>query len=69
MYINELNIEYYKILENIKISFQIPQNEKNPCFTGIAPMDVILDEHNVVQPDVLLVCDRNKITEDHISGE
>ncbi len=40
----------------------------NKCFTGIAPTDVVLDEHNVVQPDVFVVCDRAKITEQAITG-
>jgi Uma2 family endonuclease len=44
------------------------------CFRGkeckpfIAPMDVVLDDINVVQPDVFIVCDRSKITEANIKG-
>ena len=34
----------------------------------IAPTDVVLDDHNIVQPDVLVVCDPKKITEKHIQG-
>jgi len=29
---------------------------------------VVFDEYNVVQPDVFVVCDREKITENNISG-
>jgi Uma2 family endonuclease len=41
---------------------------ENPCYTGIAPTDVVFDEYNVVQPDVFLVCDRGKVLETHIQG-
>ncbi|GAB4415810.1 MAG: Uma2 family endonuclease [Thermodesulfovibrionales bacterium] len=41
---------------------------KNPCYTGIAPTDVVFDEYNVVQPDVFLVCDRKMVLETHIQG-
>ncbi|MDO8445324.1 MAG: Uma2 family endonuclease [Deltaproteobacteria bacterium] len=38
------------------------------CRFFIAPTDVVFDEYNVVQPDVFVVCDKNKITEDNIKG-
>jgi len=38
------------------------------CVPFMAPTDVVFDEHNVVQPDLLVVCDRNKITELNIRG-
>ena len=38
------------------------------CRLLVAPTDVVFDEHNVVQPDVLVVCDRVKITEKNIRG-
>lgn len=47
---------------------KLKTNSNNTCYTGLAPMDVILDDFNVVQPDVLLVCDRDKITEKNIKG-
>jgi Uma2 family endonuclease len=37
------------------------------CIPAIAPLDVYLDEHNFVQPDVLVVCDPAKI-KDRIYG-
>jgi Uma2 family endonuclease len=39
-----------------------------PCIPGIAPTDIVLSEHNVVQPDVFVVCDKNKVTETIIKG-
>jgi Uma2 family endonuclease len=39
-----------------------------PCKPFIAPTDVVLSEHDVVQPDVLIVCDPAKITEQNIQG-
>jgi Uma2 family endonuclease len=38
------------------------------CDPFLAPTDVVFDEHNVVQPDLLVVCDRSKITERNIQG-
>jgi len=38
------------------------------CRPGAAPTDVILSEDNVVQPDLFIVCDRKKITEQNIQG-
>ena len=38
------------------------------CTPFIAPTDVVLSEHDVVQPDVFVVCDKNKITDKNIQG-
>lgn len=40
----------------------------NSCKPFIAPTDVVLSEHDVVQPDVLVLCDQKKITEANIQG-
>jgi Uma2 family endonuclease len=39
-----------------------------PCRPFIAPTDVKLSESDVVQPDILVVCDPGKITLSHIEG-
>ena len=44
------------------------QLQKKSCVPGIAPTDILLSEHNVVQPDVFVVCDPDKITETIIRG-
>lgn len=38
------------------------------CEPFIAPTDVVLDDRNIVQPDILVVCDPAKITEKNIQG-
>ncbi|MFB3788106.1 MAG: Uma2 family endonuclease, partial [bacterium] len=38
------------------------------CALFFAPTDVVLSEHDVVQPDLLVVRDRAKITEQNIQG-
>ena len=38
------------------------------CSLFFAPTDVVLDEYNVVQPDIFVVCDGKKITERNIQG-
>ena len=42
--------------------------EKSSCTVFIAPTDVVVSEYDVVQPDVLVVCDAKKITEQNIQG-
>jgi Uma2 family endonuclease len=42
--------------------------EGKGCVPFDAPTDVVLDENTVVQPDVFVVCDRDKITEENIQG-
>lgn len=42
--------------------------EGKRCTPFYAPTDVVFDEYNVVQPDLLVVCDSSKITEANIQG-
>ena len=44
--------------------------KKGPCLPFIAPTDVQLDRdnHTMVQPDVMIVCDRNNVTHQRIIG-
>lgn len=39
-----------------------------PCRPFVAPTDVVLSDHDVVQPDIFVVCDEKKITEANIQG-
>ncbi len=48
--------------------FALRSNPKNSCITGFAPMDFVLDEWNVVQPDVFLVCDSDQVQKTHVDG-
>ncbi len=41
---------------------------KVSCTAYTAPLDVELDDRNVYQPDVFIVCDRDKITDKRIIG-
>ncbi len=59
-------IKHQNIVGNFHI--RLKTCPENPCYTGIAPTDVVLDDFNVVQPDVFVVCDRDKITADNIQG-
>lgn len=38
------------------------------CKPFIATVDVVLSEFDIVQPDIIVVCDKNKITEANIQG-
>ena len=42
--------------------------QEKGCKLYEAPTDVVFDEYNVVQPDIFIVCDKKKITEDNIQG-
>lgn len=39
-----------------------------PCVPFVAPVDVVFDDYNVVQPDIVVVCDRSRLTEANIQG-
>ena len=39
-----------------------------PCRVFVAPVDVKLSEEDVVQPDLLVVCEREKIRPTHVEG-
>lgn len=60
-------IRHQKIVSQFdrKLSTKV---EGRGCSLFIAPTDVVLDQYNVVQPDVFVVCDKNKITENNIQG-
>lgn len=38
------------------------------CRPFFAPVDVVLSEYDIVQPDVFVVCDKNKISDANIQG-
>ena len=39
-----------------------------PCVALAAPLDVKLSETDIVQPDLLVVCDRTRIRDSHVEG-
>ncbi len=59
-------VKHQNIVSSLHI--KLKTHTSNICYTGIAPTDVIFDNYNVVQPDVFIVCDKSKITEDNIKG-
>ena len=38
------------------------------CTPFISPIDVVLSEEDVVQPDVIVICDKQKVQKTHIAG-
>ncbi len=62
-------IKHQSVSGNLFYEIKLRLKEKNiKCFIFSAPTDVVFDEQNVVQPDILIVCDENKIKENHILG-
>jgi Uma2 family endonuclease len=61
------NIRHQKITGNF---YRIIGNmlAGKPCVPFIAPTDVVFDDYNIVQPDVLVVCDKSRITDANIQG-
>ncbi len=39
-----------------------------PCRPFVSPLDVRLSAEDVVQPDVVVVCDRSRVLESHLEG-
>ncbi|MGC9326265.1 MAG: Uma2 family endonuclease [Candidatus Hinthialibacter sp.] len=61
------NILHQTISMNLSVMIGAALHGKT-CRVFAAPTDVILSEHDVVQPDVFVVCDPDKITEKNIQG-
>lgn len=40
----------------------------NPCKLWVSPFDAKLSDHDVVQPDLLVVCDPSKLHASHLEG-
>jgi Uma2 family endonuclease len=59
--------KHQSILGNLSLVISTHLKGKT-CKPFVAPTDVVFDEYNVVQPDLLVVCDRSKITEANIQG-
>ncbi len=59
---------HQKIVWNLAAAIDRQKEKLSGCAPFIAPTDVVLDEKNVVQPDLFIICDPSKITENNISG-
>ena len=57
---HDMGMNFYSLLRN--------RLQGKPCKPFAAPVDVVLSDHDVVQPDALVVCDRAKITTKNIQG-
>lgn len=58
---------HQRIQINFASSFHRFLRDKS-CRVYAAPFDVVLSEQDVVQPDILVVCDKSKITATHVAG-
>jgi len=61
-------VKHQSILWRLTESFVSNKKALKGCRAFSAPTDVVLDEYNVVQPDLFVVCSKRKITEDNIKG-
>ena len=61
-------IKHQKISGKLYVSIYGQLDKIRGCDIFSAPTDVVFDEFNIVQPDIFVVCDKNKITEDNIKG-
>ena len=62
------SVRHQRIVWNIVRELSRHLEENKTCQGFSAPTDVVFDEHNVVQPDVFVVCDKTKIGEGSIKG-
>jgi Uma2 family endonuclease len=60
------SLKHQEIVSNLHI--RLKTDPQNRCYTAISPTDVVLDDFNVVQPDVFVVCDKSKLKESHVQG-
>ena len=61
------SIKHQDVVSRLFIRIELPLRG-TPCRPFFAPTDVKLSESDVVQPDILVVCDPAKITPSHIEG-
>jgi len=61
------SIKHQDVAFRLSIRIELPLRG-TPCRPFVAPTDVKLSESDVVQPDILVVCDPGKITPGHIEG-
>ncbi len=56
------------ISRNLLWSIGESRGSLRKCHVFTAPTDVVLDERTVIQPDLFIVCDKNRITPQNIQG-
>lgn len=62
------SVKHQDICRNFVEALILGQPQTRKCRIYFAPTDVVLDDINIVQPDVFAVCDADKITEKNIQG-
>jgi Uma2 family endonuclease len=55
--------KHQAISRNITWQIGLQKDKLKSCSFFEAPMDVVFDEYNIVQPDIFIVCDKNKKTD------
>jgi Uma2 family endonuclease len=61
-------IRHQRIVRKLAENLYEARTRLKGCEYFVAPTDVVLDEFNVVQPDIFIVCDKSKITENNIQS-
>ncbi|SHG01841.1 Endonuclease, Uma2 family (restriction endonuclease fold) [Desulfacinum infernum DSM 9756] len=59
---------HQRICRNVAGELYLQREGLGECEIFLAPTDVVLDPHNVVQPDILVLCGRDQITAKNIQG-
>ena len=59
-------VRHQRMVGNIFYLLKVLIDHQCPVF--LAPTDVVLDDLNIVQPDLFIVCDTEKITDNNIQG-
>ncbi len=62
------SLKHQNIVWNLVAFLDREKSKFFPCRAFVAPTDVVLDEFNVVQPDVFIVCKQEKLKETHVAG-
>ncbi|MBZ4659216.1 MAG: hypothetical protein JG766_1139 [Desulfacinum sp.] len=59
---------HQRICRNVAGELYLQREKLGGCEVFPAPTDVVFDPHNVVQPDILILCRRDRITDRNIQG-
>jgi Uma2 family endonuclease len=60
-------VEHQRVVSELFVVLHRRFSDKK-CEVLVSPVDVKLSEHDVVQPDIVIVCDRSKFQPSHIDG-
>lgn len=61
------SVIHQRVIRNLSLAL-VAHFDGQPCEVFFAPLDVRLSEYDVVQPDLMVVCDPSQVKATHVEG-